>query len=91
MFYFSIELRTEFVLSHGLHVMTEPPFAPNFLDTPTLDKCPKKALDGTTINDIENTIINNSRNSRHNYWTRNNQNVCKRTTLSNKKLSHRNW
>ena len=47
--------------------MTEPPFAPNFLDIPTLDKCPNKALDGSTINDIEKSAINNTRNSRHNY------------------------
>ena len=35
---------------------TEPPLAPNFLDTPTLDKCPTKELEVTIINDTEKTL-----------------------------------
>ena len=35
---------------------TEAPLAPNFLDTPTLNKCPNKELEVTIINDAENTI-----------------------------------
>ena len=35
---------------------TEPPLAPNSLDTPTLDKCSNKELELTIINDTENTI-----------------------------------
>ena len=35
---------------------TEPPLAPNSLDTPTLDTCPNKGLEVTIINDTENTL-----------------------------------
>ena len=35
---------------------TEPPFVPNSLDTPTLDKCPSKELEVIIVNDTENTI-----------------------------------
>ena len=35
---------------------TEPPLAPNSLDTTTPDKCPNKKLEMTIIKDTENTI-----------------------------------
>ena len=62
---------------------TEPPLIPNSLDTPTLDKCPDKELKETIFNDTEkHHFYIDSTNEGHNYWTRSNQRVCKRTILS---------
>ena len=42
-------------ISNEIH-LTEPILAPNYLDIPTLDKCPNKELEETIVNNTEDTI-----------------------------------
>ena len=42
-------------ISNEIH-RAEPTLAPNYLDIPTLDKCPNKELEETIVNNTENTI-----------------------------------